>query len=992
MTTGVTVGICVLYGLFRVCTSSFLDVERNKFKPRMQAEIESMSPAVRADVEKWFLDHKWVSTAGKFFRDEGRYLFCRELEIADDRQSVVVSPVAMMWRSEEDGVPVRVVAEAARLYTDGEFSLNGSSLGTVTRGVISGNVQFRGPDNLRIDGRTFHLNDSPRRLWTTEPVEFQFARHSGRALSGVRITMQSDTDSEGVSAISRVQMNGRVDCSFHLAGRRASDKPQTLKVRAARGFVFDNSAGLKTGTFAGLTPTTGTRFNLRPDNEVWVQRVDADGNIDELICPELRLTFRTALDEKTGEQKPDELQLEHIQAWGRLVEIRSPHRDLRLFCNDVQYGLDQRQLDIRFTTPPASDKSRYVLVRQGRSQMKVAHLRIQHTEDQTLQRLECPGVGQLIAVEEQRKDRTGRIMTARWSDSLTVQQAPGTDEMFVTLAGQGKLEELTEKVYLAADRIGLTMKQDPKAKKTLNSPNSDPSGLFDGMTPKLMTASGNVVVRTAEGTGSIRDELTVRFLRPALSQQTIQTVSLIEQPAPVETDSDPGLDRHNVEGGYSFSSQTASAEVTLPERSEPGSNRKRQQTPPFSLWLEGNVNVSRKTDVPSENFDARGNQLHAVGKSTNERSMKLFGDPATVESADRHLEGARIDLHELQEHADVAGSGRIQFVTDRGLDGSKLSRPAPLNIYWSDRMQFRGRSATFVGQVRVVLKDGVTQDAELQCAGMTAHFADDVTFRASPSEKGEAVFSAEEKDKDNSPLERLDCHGTVTVRIEELAKGNPVSQHRAEFADLTLNMQTGNYSATGPGTLESVAPDRKNQLGGRPTVRVRPNSGTRTRESSFVHVRTDFVGTVSGNIHRREATLSQNVVAIMVPVGRLDEKVDLQETPAGDLPDRSGIMQAEQLTISASPDSTGKLNSFTLIGSRNARLESRNLSASADIITYDHAKQQFIIRAEGRNKVTVNHRSGPSGEFNRTSGNRFEYYRNRNQLKADQFSGLEFQD
>lgn len=958
----------------------------------MVVHAEGMSPAVREDVEKWFLDHSWVSSAGKFFRDEGRYLFCRELEIADDRKSVVVSPVAMMWRSDDESVPIRIVADAARLYTDGEFSLNGDTLGRASRGVVSGNVQVRGPDNLRIDGRTFQLNDSPRRLWTTEPVEFQFDRHSGRALSGVRITMQADTDAEGVAAISRVQMNGRVDCQFHIAGRRASDQPQTLKVRAARGFVFDNSAGLKTGTFAGLTPTAGTRFNLRPENEVWVQRIDENGHTDELICPELRLTFRTAIDERTGEQLPDELQLEHIQAWGRLVEIRSPHRDLRLFSNDVQYALDQRQLDIRFTTPPASDKPRYVLVRQGRSQMKVAHLRVQHTADQELQRLECPGVGQLIAVEEQKPDRSGRIMTARWSDSLNVQQTPGTDEMFVTLVGQGRLEELTEKVYLAADRIGLTMKRDALASARITASDRGPSGLFDGMTPRLMTASGNVVLRTAEGEGSVRDELTVRFLPPAPSHGNTRTVSLATPSDRTGLDEPQAPETRDVEGGYSFSSQTASAEVTLPERSRSSRRVKQRQTPPFSLWLEGDVRVSRETGDESENFNATGNQLHAVATSGVQRSIQLFGDPANVDTVDRHLEGARIDLHELQGSADVVGSGRIQFITDRGLDGKKLTSPAPLNIYWSDRMQFHGQSATFVGQVRVVLKDGKTQDAELQCAGMTAHFADDVAFRTSQSNAGETVLNADKKGSEKSPLQQLDCQGTVTVRVEELEDGSPVSVHHAEFADLTLDMQTGNYSATGPGTLESVAPDRRNQLGGRPTVRVRPNSGARTRESSFVHIRTDFVGTVTGNIHRREATLSQNVVAIMVPVGRLDEKIDLQQTPAARLPDRSGIMQAEELTISASPDAAGKMNSFTLIGSRNARLESRNLSASADIITYDHAKEQFIIRAEGRNKVTVNHRSGPTGEFNRTSGNRFEYYRNRNQLKADQFSGLEFQD
>ena len=43
---------------------------------------------------------------------------------------------------------------------------------------------------------------------------------------------------------------------------------------------------------------------------------------------------------------------------------------------------------------------------------------------------------------------------------------------------------------------------------------------------------------------------------------------------------------------------------------------------------------------------------------------------------------------------------------------------------------------------------------------------------------------------------------------------------------------------------------------------------------------------------------------------------------------------------------------------------------------------------DGDNTVTVNHRAGPAGKFNRILGNRFEYYRQTNQLKADEVNGL----
>ena len=79
---------------------------------------------------------------------------------------------------------------------------------------------------------------------------------------------------------------------------------------------------------------------------------------------------------------------------------------------------------------------------------------------------------------------------------------------------------------------------------------------------------------------------------------------------------------------------------------------------------------------------------------------------------------------------------------------------------------------------------------------------------------------------------------------------------------------------------------------------------------------------------------------------------------------------------------------FSIVARTNARLESRSIAASADVITYDHAKEQFIIRADGDGNVTVHHRSGPDGRFNRFSGNRFEYYRRTNRLKAKEIDGL----
>ena len=165
---------------------------------------------------------------------------------------------------------------------------------------------------------------------------------------------------------------------------------------------------------------------------------------------------------------------------------------------------------------------------------------------------------------------------------------------------------------------------------------------------------------------------------------------------------------------------------------------------------------------------------------------------------------------------------------------------------------------------------------------------------------------------------------------------------------------------------------------------VRPNSPAATSQTAFVYVKAEFIGDIDGNLHQKMATLNQNVVALIAPARRVDEKISLDLIPVEDLPEKAGLLRAEEVTLSVTDDER-----FSLIARDNARLESQTLSASADVITYDHLKQQFIIRTEGDHDVIVVHRSVKGRPGNRLKGKRFEYYRRSNQLKADGIGGLQ---
>jgi lipopolysaccharide export system protein LptA len=125
------------------------------------------------------------------------------------------------------------------------------------------------------------------------------------------------------------------------------------------------------------------------------------------------------------------------------------------------------------------------------------------------------------------------------------------------------------------------------------------------------------------------------------------------------------------------------------------------------------------------------------------------------------------------------------------------------------------------------------------------------------------------------------------------------------------------------------------------------------------------------------------------PARRVDEEINFDRIATAHLPERAGILSAEQLTISAVPLADSTSDSFAIVARENARLESQTISGTADIITYDHSKEQFILRAEGQGSVAVNHRAGLESKFNKLVGKRFEYYRRTNQLNAEEIRSLD---
>jgi len=1016
----VCVALSGLFWVFRLATSPFLEIERKDVTNIGETKV--VVHEWRQDAAKWFPENSWVVSAENHFRDNGRYLFCNNFDLNQADSQINAKPIAMLWQTEDNDIPIRIVADSAALKSSEKLFSGDTGVGTIAAAKLSGNVVIRGPDNLWIKGHSFQFDKESMKLWSSSRIEFRWNTHKGKASSGIEIQLNAGgpEDKIDVTSIRKIQLLGTVIVDYSDPPERRGEEGIELKIRAPFGFVYE--VMFKTATFLGQKGLPHSQ-PLSPPDSVMVYRKTPSGAFDRLICPELEVKFGDNIDIETGKLLDDKPKPMLIQAWGRAVKLESPENELQLIANRIRYFLDKRRLEIE--TASMSGRDDMLRIKQKDSYLELpptvsgdpAQISVLHSGDNTIQRVE------FIVPPSQQKtgSRPGRItskvpprkskgatnskmmsLAAEWGESLLIQLAPDGASHIVKLDGGARVSADNMGFGLNAKTIAMKILGTPESEKVTADPNNTDQGSaiktvsvsspvkpdtgpkldLSNLTPDILTAVGDVLLESTQGTGRLRDRLTVEF-----EQVETPAVDVKSPNKTKKASSNPAssLNRKPKPGdAVSFDADSLKARIHIDPNQEMSFH---------DVWLTGDVEIERQSLKATEAFTAFGNQLYAMNGLMDQREIQLFGDPARVVSQTGELEGTRIDLKEVGS-VESAGSGSIRFISDKGLDGKKLSTPMPIDIYWSNKMEYRKNSAHFAGNIRVSMVDENSQAMEVTCAGLTVHFSEDSGKDSKGDTTGFSAFSTgDAKSKKKAKVESIEFNSKVVVTIDQVTEGISSGRHTATFADLVVNLQSGDFDAIGPGFIESVSPDKEGNLQGAPPATARANSPAQTTQTAFVYMQVEFIGELTGNLHRKEAELTQNVVAIVTPARNVDEEFDLQIVSTDDLPERAGILRAEMLSISSVEQPGLKADSdslsFSMIARNNARLESRSITARADEIVYDHSKQQFIMKADGEGRVTVNHRSGPRGKFNRFNGKRCEYYRRTNELKGDRINGFE---
>ena len=1012
------VGLSALYLIYSQITRPLLTVNRSPQIARAQpAAPEKSSPVFADSASRWLPKHDWVGRANSRFRDGSRLLFFDEHELLNENRAIRVSPVAMVWQREGEGeaeIPITAVAESASFQSSAPLSLGAGQFGRITSGLLGGEVRIEGPQGLRIEGRTFYFEEDSLRIWSSEPVRFGWEQHTGTAEGGVEIELAGAADPQqgglmSVSDIRRIRLLGRVNCSLQFAEKDAADRPVQLQVSAANGFEY--YVPTLECTFTGFVDR-----ELRPDNQVLVEQPQEDGTRDRLFCSRLVLQMRRKERDPGAEGRAQQLAAVSIAADGRSVLFRSELRQITASMSRLVYRIDERRLDLAGRpVSPAGPAVSVVVEHLGRRLTAPAVAAVLDGKNQ-VRLLQCSGPGQIEppeiragqAVDEQAERES---VSAKWGTSLQLTRA---EQDILVLTGQAEVGWRPQQFSLAASEIALTMYGATESEGEVGAGSAGGFPMLRG--PKQLRAAGDVRLDSPQLNGGARESLLVEFEPEDGAVEAGESSSGGTAVTGVGRERSSGVDvteSGTAAGGLPVTPLAADGagqtqffcDVVETKLRMSSGGRVRFE----DLWLRGGVAVTHKGGRESESFTAAGKSLHAAAGFDGSRRIMLFGDPASVIRKRERIDGPRIDLNELisplqasRREAEVRGSGRIRFIVERGLDGKSLARPTPLDIFWNEKMSFVDRTAKFSGNVRAVLDNETDFDVELTCAGMLVHFGEAVRVEQPVAGREIEVVSAvadESSEQHRPSIERIECEGRVQVQAKMMTAGVVTARHFAEFTDFEFEYGTGQFRGTGPGYIETVQPDSTGRLAVSRAAVARANTPVTEPDQAFIYVRATFIGTLDGSQQANFVRLRQHVRGVFGPVRSLDEKISLERLSVAELPDQTGLMGCENLTVSLSAGGGESGRSFSLVAESNAagggtgtrapcRLESRLFSGDADKITYDHAKHQYILRAEEGRQAKVTYQPH-NGQPQVLTGRRFEYYSDRNYLNANQITGVQ---
>ena len=927
--------------------------------------------------------------------------------------------------------------EGALLEFDEAFDLSRMTVGQLKTGLLKGQVTIRsagkqpGPeDNLTVVTRDVEMTDS--RIHTPHAVLFSLGPNHG---CGEQMTIKLLTgdgesgsnrhgpDIAGIESfeIRRLkQLHLEFDDTEDLSafgsekGSEKGDSPilaaRTLESGEGDSPIF---AARKSGQSPGsskLAIEIGCRGPFRFDpirqlitfeDQVDVLRLHPDGPSDQMNCELLSIYLarpRTAVDDLSKQPADDstpkrppmmDLRPRRIEAVGNPVVVFAPSEEVQVRGKRMEYDFQSGRIVL--------DGSREVFLKQGDNEIHAPSLEYQPDDAAALGQVIASGPGWLRGRMDGRLEEP---LEARWSEQLQVRTVDRQQVISLTGGaelGYGQLGKLT-----AGEIHFWLFESESSATATGNQPRLRPDRMMAKQQVQLDSTQLSGAVEQLEvwfeqdesiqvPSGPPTDPVASGWGLPQFSRGENGTVSLADRgvvPGQVvrlpvcysgslRTVRRPG------------SQETLVPVVGRPVETLPGQHfeiiggllrarmKIRSAGPELTeLMIEDDVRLSetRNAQADKRPMVLSGQRIHLVDATKPHASVTVVGSPAHFEGRGLGLTGSNINLNQGTNRLWIDGPGWMDLPLDRDFAGNPLPVPERLSINWQERMTFDGRTAVFEGSIVAS-----SRHQRLQTERFDVSLKKPIRFDEPP--KGEPA---------DAPIEEIRCGGGVFMENRSFDENGQSSHDKAQLADLSIHLTSGQIDAAGPGWMTTVRRGSARSLFQPDDVRTNANQPDDSR-LSYLNVR--FQGSLEGNLHDKELTFRDRVQAIYGPVDSWETTLRADDP---DLPGPGGaLVNCDQLTVAEMPVPGSDSRNVELAAEGNVEVEGRTdegqtFFARATRMTYAEAKDLLILEGDGRTDAELYYQQHPGSPFHPFVANRIRYRPSTQERWADGFKSLEW--
>lgn len=757
------------------------------------------------------------------------------------------------------------------------------------------------------------------------------------------------------------------------------------------------------------------------EDQVDVLRLNPDGPSDQLNCRLLEIHFDGLTPIGRGRVAKEAIsasKVSKIVALGFPVVLQSPSLGAQARGERLVYDLAQRQFRLDGEQP-------VMLEHQGR-RIEALAVQYQVPEQGRFGRAWAQGPGNFRAsLSPDQSGQPPRVVTASWQDELRLRR-DGANHV-LSLAGEARVGD-GQVGSLAAGEIHLWLKDVADANQVAEDNASEARNIL----PDRLLAEHAVQLESPALTGSTdRFEVWFQHVPPhALAQS--EPPDDEQDPLRPRRQQNPRRQQDPRRPASQFDVSGKVLRVLLATAGKDVQLR--------DVSVEGDARiVETKTAQPgNEPVRIAGDFVHLSAADSPQAKAVVAGEPALVSGRGVTLKGASVHLDRAANRVWIPGDGEATLPLSGALGGlPSSSAQAGMRRFPPRRAIYRPGATTVSSlrrprrapQPRAALRPATAHEAAASVGQQTATvtWQEGMQFDGSTVQLRGGVIARTQQQRLAAPMvdisltksldfsepprataidvQEIRLRGQVTMENRTIEQGELVSVDEMMVRDLTIDQQTGDLSADGPGWIKTVR--RGGDLG--PSPFTGPAAGNTNMpqdeaaedgsDDGLTYLRVTFQTAMTGNVHQRHVELHESVRAVYGKVAQWTDTIDPDlalETEEDVVLLTSDTLQVAEMNPPAgageseqSPQqSRRKLGPVELQALGNAMVEGRTFTARAHRIAYAQAKDLLVMEGDGRTDAELYRQSHVGGQTGRAAARKILYWPSTGRMDVDTFSSL----